>query len=90
MAPIVVVCKPGYYFDSKEAPTAHIGAHGYHLPSDETNSIFIARGPVIKKDNVTLEPFSNLDLYPFIAKIMGIDGLPNNGTDYLVKTLLHT
>jgi predicted AlkP superfamily pyrophosphatase or phosphodiesterase len=58
------------------------GSHGYD--PDEAKSmhgIFYAQGPQIK-EGVTLEPFRNVDIYPFILKILGlpipqkIDGNP--------------
>jgi hypothetical protein len=47
--------------------------HGYdpaHMP--EMNAIFIAAGPDIRSGQ-KVEPFENVNLYPFVARILGLD-----------------
>jgi predicted AlkP superfamily pyrophosphatase or phosphodiesterase len=48
------------------------GMHGYdvaHVP--EMNGIFYAQGPAIQ-DNLVIEEFQNIHIYPFIARILGL------------------
>jgi alkaline phosphatase D len=50
-----------------------VGMHGYdpaHMP--EMNAIFIAAGPDIRSGQ-KVEPFENVNLYPFVAQILGLD-----------------
>jgi predicted AlkP superfamily pyrophosphatase or phosphodiesterase len=50
-----------------------VGMHGFDATRmPEMKAIFIAAGPDIKA-GVTLEPFENVNVYPLIAKILGLD-----------------
>jgi predicted AlkP superfamily pyrophosphatase or phosphodiesterase len=49
------------------------GMHGYDATKmPEMKAIFFAAGPDIRA-GVTLEPFENVNVYPLIAKILGLD-----------------
>ncbi|HXM63152.1 MAG TPA: hypothetical protein VN950_19980, partial [Terriglobales bacterium] len=49
------------------------GMHGYDATKmPEMKAIFVASGPDIRA-GVTLEPFENVNVYPLIAKILGLD-----------------
>ena len=48
-------------------------------------AIFLARGPHFKTDLQMSEPIINLDIYPLIAHLLGIEPAPNNGS--LARTL---
>jgi len=73
-----VVVPTGPYFislaaDSNGAEHPPIGMHGYdatHMP--EMKALFVAAGPDIRS-GVALEPFENVNLYPLVAKILGLD-----------------
>src|ERR1700760_151039 len=55
------------------------GVHGYDpriVP--EMGAIFYAAGPDIGK-GVVLKPFENVDLYPFVAEILGLDAPATDG-----------
>jgi alkaline phosphatase D len=76
--PVVIPTGP-YYIDvgidprAAAAATPPVGAHGYdvsHMP--EMKAIFYAAGPDIRA-GVDLEPFENVDVYPFIARILGLN-----------------
>jgi alkaline phosphatase D len=50
-----------------------VGMHGYdatHMP--EMKALFVAAGPDIRS-GVVLAPFENVNVYPLIAKILGLD-----------------
>jgi Type I phosphodiesterase / nucleotide pyrophosphatase len=50
-----------------------VGMHGYdpaHMP--EMKAIFYAAGPDIRRGQ-KVEPFENVNLYPFVARILGLD-----------------
>jgi predicted AlkP superfamily pyrophosphatase or phosphodiesterase len=58
---------------AKPKPGAGAGAHGFDpalLP--EMKGIFFASGPDIRP-GVTVAPFENVNIYPLIAKILGLD-----------------
>jgi alkaline phosphatase D len=75
--PVVVLNGP-YWVRAKSAPFANDkpsdikGMHGYDPFRFKTmRAIFYAEGPDIRR-GVTAEPFENVNLYPFIAKILGL------------------
>jgi predicted AlkP superfamily pyrophosphatase or phosphodiesterase len=73
-----VVVPTGPYFitatidlTAPEHPPA--GMHGYDATKmPEMKAIFVAAGPDIRA-GVALEPFENVNVYPLIAKILGLD-----------------
>jgi alkaline phosphatase D len=59
------------------------GRHGYDAARmPEMKAIFFATGPDIRS-GVTVQPFENVDVYPLIAKILGLDitNLPTGPID---------
>ncbi|HEY4902476.1 MAG TPA: ectonucleotide pyrophosphatase/phosphodiesterase [Candidatus Sulfotelmatobacter sp.] len=74
--PVIVPVGP-YFITSTVDPsgTDHppAGAHGYDATRmPEMKAIFVAAGPDIRP-GVELDPFENVDVYPLIAKILGLD-----------------
>jgi alkaline phosphatase D len=71
-----VVVPTGPYFITATTDLAEhppVGMHGYdvaHMP--EMKAIFVAAGPDIRA-GIVLEPFENINVYPLIAKILGLD-----------------
>ena len=72
-----VVVPNGPYFLSTDtdtdAPEHPVGAHGFdatHMP--EMKALFVAAGPDIRH-GVVLEPFENVNVYPWVARILGLD-----------------
>ena len=74
--PVIVPNGPYFITASSEASASEhppVGAHGYDVTRmPEMKAIFFAAGPDIKH-GVTLEPFENVDIYPFVAKLLGLD-----------------
>jgi predicted AlkP superfamily pyrophosphatase or phosphodiesterase len=75
---LLLVADPGYYIQpttfawKKNVLRNVFGAHGYDpYEIKDMQGIFYAKGPNIKK-GITLEPFDNIHVYPFIAKILGL------------------
>ena len=54
------------------------GAHGYDPDSPAMRAVFIADGPAFG-DGVVLPPFDNVDVYPLLARLLGIAPQPNDG-----------
>jgi predicted AlkP superfamily pyrophosphatase or phosphodiesterase len=74
-----VVVPTGPYNISAQLPmhngspsTPSVGQHGYDPSTMATmKAIFVAQGPDIRA-GVTIAPFENVNLYPLIAKILGL------------------
>ena len=54
------------------------GEHGYDIDDPDMRAIFIAHGPSLRKSAV-LPPFDNVDVYPLLARLLGIQPEPNDG-----------
>jgi predicted AlkP superfamily pyrophosphatase or phosphodiesterase len=74
--PVVVPTGPYLITAGKDAPGPEhppVGMHGYDATRmQEMKALFIAAGPDIRT-GVALEPFENVNVYPLIAKILGLD-----------------
>ncbi|MGZ6037139.1 MAG: alkaline phosphatase family protein [Phenylobacterium sp.] len=55
-----------------------LGDHGYDNATPEMRATFIAGGPAFRH-GVTLKTFDNVDVYPLLAKLVGITPQPNDG-----------
>ena len=90
----VIVAKGPYAIraHAPESGTAdhppNIGVHGYD-PRDlpEMKAIFYAVGPDIRP-GVTLKPFENVNVYPFIAKILRLTPPPTDGSLNILSSAL--
>lgn len=76
-----VVIPTGPYSLYAHAPThpGNVGGHGFdphEMP--EMKAIFFAEGPDIKP-GVKLESFDNVDVYPFLARLLGLQVPPVDG-----------
>jgi len=67
---IIEIAPPARF---KNANSMHIskGGHGYMNTLPDMGATFVAVGPAFKT-NTTLPVFSNLEVYPALAKILGI------------------
>jgi len=57
----------------------YLGTHGYAY-SDDMAATFIANGPAFKQ-GITLDKVNNLDIYPMVAKVLGIEVLSKIDSD---------
>jgi predicted AlkP superfamily pyrophosphatase or phosphodiesterase len=57
---------------------AILGDHGYDNASPEMAALFIANGPAIRP-GVRLPAFDNVDVYPLLARLVGVAAQPNDG-----------
>jgi predicted AlkP superfamily pyrophosphatase or phosphodiesterase len=79
-----VVCLPdaGWLLLSRETlarrPVRAGGAHGYDPAAPEMATLFLAAGPSFRQ-GVVLPAFDNVDLYPLLARLIGIKPLPSDG-----------
>ncbi|NIG57299.1 alkaline phosphatase family protein [Chitinophaga sp. Cy-1792] len=68
---IILVAEPGYAFSfSKRA--MHVGHHGFDNNLTDMNAIFMAWGPAFK-ENTRIATFENVNVYPLVARILGLD-----------------
>lgn len=54
------------------------GAHGYAPEEPTMHATFIASGPAFGK-HVALPAFDNVDVYPLLMRLLGLQPLPNDG-----------
>ncbi len=54
------------------------GAHGYDPAAPEMAALFIAEGPAFRR-GVTLPGFDNVDVYPLLARLIGVKPEANDG-----------
>jgi predicted AlkP superfamily pyrophosphatase or phosphodiesterase len=76
---------------AEEAKRAHplLGEHGYDNDGPKMRALFVARGPSFKQHQVVAE-FDNINVYALLAKVMGIEPLPNDGKLSATTTMLRT
>jgi alkaline phosphatase D len=90
-----VVIPTGPYYIRASAPPAgrpeykkEIGVHGFDPYNiKEMHALFVAEGPDIRP-GVTVPPFDNVDLYPLIAKILGLQIGPIDGRLEVLQGIL--
>ena len=66
------------------------GSHGYdprEMP--EMRAIFYAEGPDIRR-GATVRPFENVNLYPFVAELLGLDAPASDGKLSVLAGVLKT
>ena len=59
-------------------PAGTRGSHGYDPATAEMRAIFIASGPSFR-NGVELPAFDNVDVYPLLARLLGLDHQPRDG-----------
>ncbi|GAB6195124.1 alkaline phosphatase family protein [Lysobacter xanthus] len=59
--------------------TANRGSHGYDPSLPSMRAIFVAEGPSFRR-GVELPTFDNVDVYPLLARLLGVAPRPNDGT----------
>jgi alkaline phosphatase D len=74
--PVIVPTGPYFIIASTDARRLEhppMGMHGYDATRmHEMKALFVAAGPDIRS-GVALAPFENVNVYPMIAKILGLD-----------------
>src|SRR5690606_9311631 len=54
------------------------GSHGYDPDLPSMRALFVARGPAFRQ-GVEIPAFDNVDVYPLLARLLGIAPAPNDG-----------
>ena len=75
---------------SDEGAKNHRGGHGFNPRTmPEMKAIFFAGGPDVRS-GVQLKPFENVNIYPFIAEILGLKAPVVDGTLEILRPALKT
>jgi predicted AlkP superfamily pyrophosphatase or phosphodiesterase len=84
--PYMIRAKPPAAGQPDHPPLA--GEHGYN-PYDMTSmrAIFLAKGPDIRH-KVTLKPFENVNVYPVVVRILGLDSPKVDGSLNVLSPVL--
>ena len=62
-----------------QRPTDHPrGSHGYDPALPSMHALFVARGPAFRQ-GVEIPAFDNVDVYPLLARLLGIAPAKNDG-----------
>jgi predicted AlkP superfamily pyrophosphatase or phosphodiesterase len=90
--PVVIPTGPYYMRAHAPAPGATdsktIGLHGFDpRMMKEMQALFVAEGPDIRP-GITVAPFENVNLYPLIAKILGLQIGPIDGRLEVLQGIL--
>lgn len=82
---VVAVVDPGWtivssreYLESRRDRFPH-GMHGFDPRDPSMAALFVARGPAFR-EGVSVEPFENVDIYPLVAHILGLEPADVDGT----------
>ncbi|WP_240318502.1 ectonucleotide pyrophosphatase/phosphodiesterase [Lysobacter sp. TY2-98] len=54
------------------------GSHGFDPALPSMRALFVADGPSFR-DGVVLPPIENVDVYPMLARVLGVTPMPNDG-----------
>jgi len=96
IAPIILSPDPGWLattreryerMKAREGFPSVTGSHGYDNMSVEMRALFVARGASFKRRFVA-EPFSNVEVYNVMCRILGLTPAPNDGDLDHVKMML--
>jgi predicted AlkP superfamily pyrophosphatase or phosphodiesterase len=63
---------------ARRAADATRGSHGFDPTLPSMRALFIARGPAFRR-GALLPAFDNVDVYPLLARLVGISPAPNDG-----------
>jgi predicted AlkP superfamily pyrophosphatase or phosphodiesterase len=74
----LALTREGYKKGQELHPGVEKGAHGYDIHDPRMGALFIASGPAFRA-GLTIAPFPNVDVYPLMAKVLGITPLANDG-----------
>ncbi len=62
-----------------DKPVTAGGAHGYDVTSPEMAALFVVSGPAFQR-GVKLAPFDNVNVYPLLAKLIGVSPRDSDGS----------
>lgn len=75
--PFVCLAQTGWVIGTK-GRAVNKGSHGFDPDDPLMNALFVAHGPAFRK-GVVLNAFDNVDVYPLLARLVGVKAQPNDG-----------
>lgn len=82
-----IVVAPDMGWEFRNTPRGGYGAHGYDPTDPYMHAIFRAVGPAFKEGYIARQ-FENVDIYPLICHLLGIQPAPCDGQFDRVKHIL--
>jgi len=81
VAPYFCLADTGWTLTTRDyrPPKPEHGNHGFDPASAEMAAVFVAHGPAFRR-GVRLPDFDNVNVYPLLARLLGIAPRPNDGT----------
>ena len=79
VAPYFCLAETGWLIARPGAGPPSPGNHGYDNEAPEMRALFIASGPAFRPGAV-LPLFDNVDVYPLLARLIGVAPRPNDGS----------
>ena len=73
----------------KGRPSHDRGSHGYDPALPSMRALFIAHGPAFSPGTV-LPPIENVDVYPLLARLLGVPPVPHDGDAEALLPALRT
>jgi predicted AlkP superfamily pyrophosphatase or phosphodiesterase len=64
------------------------GEHGYDDRDPDMEALFLVNGPALRSGATAPPLFDNVDLYPFLARLIGITPLPSDGDPAVLDGLI--
>lgn len=74
------------YLAQRKKPLSK-GDHGYDIDAPEMRALFVAHGPAFRRGLVVPE-FDNVNVYPLLARVLGIAPAPNDGDAAVTAPML--
>lgn len=80
--PIFIVADDQWVITQNMTQMDVLGNHGYSNKYADMHPFFLAHGLLFKENypNYISEPFENVNIYPLMCHILGIEPAPNNGS----------
>lgn len=90
VAPIVCLPEMNWTITTRDwvaKAKPELGSHGYEPDDPEMAALFVAHGPAFRRQ-ARLPAFDNVDVYPLLARLLGVRPQPVDGTPALGQAAL--
>ena len=86
--PFICLAETGWLIQPDQAREVRAGgAHGYDNAAPEMAALFIASGPAFRS-GAALPSFDNVDVYPLLARLVGVTPHPSDGNPATLAGIL--